>query len=419
MRPCLLLTVDSLRADCVTHDLLGESLDVLEEDFAYFSNAISYGVSTPFAFPGIIAGSHPVGDGNIPEESTTLAEGLPGTSTAYTNNGHLRADRGYARGSDDFTEVPKLSEGSDPSAMSRIVDFLKQIDTLRESTVLRKAYNYVRSGSTSLPFPAFPAEDMADLVQRELQNNPSQFLWAHWMDPHTPYHPETSVGLSESLFNLDELGTINDQISSADADALSDQEIQVIRALYDANVRYYDKYFGGLLQWMQSQPWYDDAIIIVVSDHGEYFGEHGQLFHTWDIDPYDEAISTPLWVKYPEQQEAGNEFTHLVGHGDILATLSQIYKESSLKVPAHTSPLRRTEGRHIVSVSNTTKRLTESDGSLFIRRDGSREEQGTVSDEGQEFVESTEYPECKTSGGNTMGVEKAERQRQLAQLGYR
>lgn len=417
MNSVILLTVDSLRADRANKESFGESLEVLSEDYVDFPKAYSYGVATPFAFPGIIAGSYPVGNGNLPEASTTLAEGIPGDSTGYANNGHLHGGRGYTRGFTNYEDNPTIDGKGKISFIDKIARRLQKIDVVRESDIAKTIYN--RFLRESLPISFVPAEGMTELVQQELKSESSEFVWGHWMDPHLPYHPDTAIDPPKDIPSLEELEDIKDRISEADASDLTEDELELSRELYDANVRYYDKHFSKLLRWMQEQPWYDDALVVVVSDHGEYFGEHGQLFHTWDIDPYDEAVHTPLWVKYPEQEDAGESYDHVVGHGDILATIDKVLEPNTLEPPEHTAPLRETSGRHVVSVSNTVKRLTEDDGVYFTRRDGSKDEDGTVSDAGKEFVEAVEFPECRNSRGEALGVEEAERRRRLENLGYR
>jgi hypothetical protein len=419
MRPFIFLTVDSLRADCANPDLLGESLSVLKRDYAKFTNAISYGVATPFAFPGIIAGTHPVDNGIIPSEATTIAEGIPGPSAAFTNNGHLRAERGYKRGFDRFEESPSMSteENEDRSLHHRIIERIKQIETLQKSKTANLVYS--RLFSNPLPTPTCPAPDMAQIVREELRESPEGVCWGHWMDPHTPYHPETAIDPPQNLPTYDELEDLDDRIVSADADDLTADEIELAQLLYEANVRYFDHHFSDLLNWLADQPWYDDAFIIVVSDHGEFFGEHGYMFHTWDIDPHNEAIETPLWVKFPDGADSGKTFDHLVGHGDILATLDNLFDETTIDPPAHTASLRDEYGRHVVSVSNTAKRLTEPDGVFFKRRDGSENRRGSISRDGQAFLEQVPFPECVNSNGEALGVEDAQRQRRLKQLGYR
>jgi len=417
MNSVILLTVDSLRADRATQEFLGESLAVLNKDYTEFSNAYSYGVATPFAFPGIIAGSHPVGNGNLPEDSTTLAEGIPGDSTGYANNGHLHAERGYTRGFSHYEENPTINGQGEISFVDRVARRLQKVDIIRESDVAKSIYNrYLRK---PLPISSVSADGMTKLIKQRLQPETDEFIWGHWMDPHLPYHPDTAIDPPEEIPSLEELENIKERISEADANALSKEELELSSELYDANVRYYDKYFSKLLRWMRDQPWYDDVLIAVISDHGEYFGEHGQLFHTWDIDPYDEAVHIPLWVKYPNQEHAGESFDHVVGHGDFLATVAEVLELNTLEPPEHTAPLRDTTGRYVVSVSNTVKRLTEDKGVYFIRRDGTTDEEGTVSDRGKEFIKQVEFPKCKNSRGEALGVEEAERRRRLENLGYR
>jgi hypothetical protein len=417
MNSVILLTVGSLRADRAVPDCLGKSLDVLNDDYAEFSNAYSYGVATPFAFPGIIAGSHPVGNGNLPKDSITLAEGIEGSSTGYANNGHLRKDRGYDRGFTTYEESPVVDGKGQISFVDNVARRLQKIDLIRESKIAKTIYNrYLRD---PLPISSVPADGMTKLVRQQLGAESDEFVWGHWMDPHLPYHPDTAIDPPEDVPCLEELDDIKNRISDANASALTDEELKLSQELYDANVRYYDEHFSRLLRWMQDQSWYDNALIAVISDHGEYFGEHGQLFHTWDIDPYDEAVHTPLWVKYPNQEHGGKTFSHVVGHGDVLATIADIVQPNILEPPKHTAPLRQSSGRHVVSVSNTVRRLTEDEGVYFVRRDGSENQQGEISEAGKEFVNALELPECRTSTGEALGVEEAERRQRLENLGYR
>lgn len=226
------------------------------------------------------------------------------------------------------------------------------------------------------------------------------------MDPHTPYHPETAVDPPEDLPALAELEDLNGRIVGADAGDLTPAELDLTRSLYEANVRYFDRHFSDLLTWLAEQPWYDEAFVVVVSDHGEYFGEHGHLFHTWDIDPHDEAVRTPMWVKFPDGVDSGATFDHLVGHGDVLATLADRFEAATLDSPAFTAPLRSETGRQVVSVSNTAKRLTEPDGVYVRRRDGSENRRGEVSEAGEAALERVPFPECVNSKGRYRASKK-------------
>lgn len=414
--PIILLTIDSLREDFVSNDTLKKSLDILEKDFAYFSNAYSYGVSTPFAFPGIIAGTHAVGDGRIPEECTTYAELISGKSIAYSNNGNLRPERGYARGFDYIDTGPNMGNMSQQSTNS-LMSKIKNIGVLRDSKIIRRIYKkFVQS---EFPQPTDSSDKVIELIKDELNPGFNGTIWGHFMDPHTPYHPGTAIGLPDNTPNMGYLSDLNDRIMSGSTDQLSKSDLRLTKKLYESNIRYFDKYFSNLLFWMQEQPWYDRSFIIVVSDHGEHLGENGKMFHPWDSKPSDELIHTPLWVKYPEKQDSGKNFDHIVGHGDIFASVVKVHTNQDVRSPINTIPLRNNDPRHIVSLSNTHKRLTEADGIYIERLDGTTKQVGSISSDGKKILKKVEFPKCTTSSGDVVGVKEARRRKQLRQLGYR
>ncbi|MFU1781513.1 sulfatase-like hydrolase/transferase [Haloarcula japonica] len=420
--PVILLTVDSLRADYVSKEYLPKSRRVLDTDFVEFTNAKSYGVATPFAFPGIIAGMHPLADGKIPDESTTIAEAIPGESVGLANNVHLRPERGYSRGFSRFEEYPTSNREKERglgdiigTITDNLVDKAQNVDIIRNSSIANRIHS--RLLSEEIPIAYRTAPEMVDIVKDAIGDDVPALVWGHWMDPHHPYHPETAVDPPSSMPSVTEIGNILDKVLKNPGN-LTAEEGEIARRLYAANIRYYDKHFANLLSWIQDKPWYDDAFIAIVSDHGEYFGEHGLYFHEWTHDPHNEAINTPLWVKYPEQENGGDNYNHLVGHGDILATIESCLLNSNSKAPAHTTALQEKEERHIVSVSNVSKRLTESSGVHFVRRSGEMKTRGETSEDGKQFLEGIQFPECRNSKGEAKGIKKAEREQRLQNLGY-
>lgn len=411
----VLLSVDSVRGDALDEASFSKSLDILAKDFSYFSNAFSHGVATPFAFPAIVSGHFPQGDGYIPNTATTLAEGISGHSAAWTNNGHLRDERGYDRGFNSFVEYPS-------SSGSTIVEIGRKFEFIRNSSIASKVYSLMQAKGEESPLsmPYCGAGQMTSYVREELSESSEGFVWGHWMDPHTPYHPDTMFNPPTDLPSQDKLKEIDDRFTEKDASLLTEDELELLWRLYRESIKYYDEHLSNLLEWMTEQRWYDEALILVVSDHGEYFGEHGLTHHPWDTDPYDEMLKTPLWVKYPEQTDGGVTFDHMVAHSDIVATVDENYEAADLEVPSYAVPLRDTQPRSVVSVSNRVKRLTEPDGRYFERRDGSTDTMGTVSTEGVELCGDIDFPACTTnSTGSATGVEDIERDERLEALGYR
>jgi arylsulfatase A-like enzyme len=76
-------------------------------------------------------------------------------------------------------------------------------------------------------------------------------------------------------------------------------------ALYDGAIRYTSDQLARLFAELREQGRYDDALIIVTSDHGELFGENGRWEHTGD--PVWALVHVPLIVKYPHEARRGVE----------------------------------------------------------------------------------------------------------------
>ena len=69
---------------------------------------------------------------------------------------------------------------------------------------------------------------------------------------------------------------------------------------YDMGIANADRALGTVLDKLKALQIYDDTLIIAVSDHGEYLGEHHLVEHSKDI--HEPALHVPLVVKRPHQQ---------------------------------------------------------------------------------------------------------------------
>jgi choline-sulfatase len=99
------------------------------------------------------------------------------------------------------------------------------------------------------------------------------FLWAHYFDPHANYvpHPE--------------------------APDFRPGQKNWSKPLYDGEVWFTDHHIGRLLDFIASQPWGKNTAIILTSDHGEAFDEHGMSFH--GVDLWEPLVRVPLVVYVP------------------------------------------------------------------------------------------------------------------------
>jgi arylsulfatase A-like enzyme len=107
----------------------------------------------------------------------------------------------------------------------------------------------------------------------------------------------------------------------ADPDYLSDAEIEVLQKLYAASIKYLDSQLERLLLWMENSGYKEDTIIILTSDHGEYFGEHDLLSHPHFL--FNEGLHVPLVMSGPNIPE-GQRRDDLVSLVDIFDTICDL-----------------------------------------------------------------------------------------------
>jgi arylsulfatase len=163
------------------------------------------------------------------------------------------------------------------------------------------------------------------------------FATVHYFDPHDPYAaPGDAIGrflkpsfaerATPSLWKTLQRPvrrTLRNGTEDTDADDLSDkQRSQMARMeeLYDSEIAYWDQHFAALLEELSARGALDDTILLVTSDHGESFAEHGMLGHGRDL--HDELIHVPLVLL--NSGEAPGRRDELVSLIDIAPTLLRL-----------------------------------------------------------------------------------------------
>ena len=127
-----------------------------------------------------------------------------------------------------------------------------------------------------------------DWLDTQIKAEP-HFVWVHLYDPHDPYEPPMPYS-----------GKYQDR-------------------LYDGEIAYADSALGHFLAFLKKKNWYDGALIILVGDHGEGLGEHGEDTH--GIFLYDSTTHVPLLLKLPEEKEAGKVVGSQVRTIDVMPTV--------------------------------------------------------------------------------------------------
>jgi arylsulfatase A-like enzyme/Flp pilus assembly protein TadD len=119
------------------------------------------------------------------------------------------------------------------------------------------------------------------------------FAWLHLYDPHIPYDPPEPFG---SRFGG-----------------------RGLSGLYDGEIAFTDLHVGRILDWLADRGLAESTLVVVVGDHGEALGEHGETEHGYYI--YDATVTVPLIVRVPGSNLEGVRVPAQVRTIDVLPTV--------------------------------------------------------------------------------------------------
>jgi len=156
--------------------------------------------------------------------------------------------------------------------------------------------------------PWATAEFLNEMARRRLEaEHPGEavFMLVHTMEPHGPYTPRPE---SRRRFDRGFEGRCDGSTEALNSltylhPDLSEEDVAHLIDLYDAQVYEADQGFGEFLDTLRATGRYDNALIILVSDHGEAFLEHDTRGHGFDLN--QETMRVALIVKYPRGRRAG------------------------------------------------------------------------------------------------------------------
>ena len=267
-----LITIDTLRADHVHcygyENIHTPALDGLAKDGIRFEQAFTPSPITNTSHTSILTGLLPSSHG-VTDFAVPLAPSHPTLAELLKKSGYHTAAFIGAVILDSKTLAPGLDRGFD-----FYDNFPEHAPTKsRWGRVERRGTEVVQHAETWMT--AHPAG--------------SHFVWLHLYDPHDPYEPPPPY--SE---------TYKDR-------------------LYDGEIAYADSALAGFIGYLKKIGRYDNALIVVVGDHGEGLGEHHEDTH--GIFLYDSTTHVPLIVKLPAQRDPDQVVKAQVRTIDILPTI--------------------------------------------------------------------------------------------------
>lgn len=136
------------------------------------------------------------------------------------------------------------------------------------------------------------------------------FLWIYFLDPHYNYMPpkrylDPSARDRKFEWFDNRKHRVLSVFQPSRLENLLKQQPELLERtfdLYKGEVKYADSLLGTVLNTLQEQDWYGSSIVVLFSDHGEEFLEHGSLEHGHSV--YKELAHIPLIMKIPGYKPA-------------------------------------------------------------------------------------------------------------------
>jgi len=305
----ILIVVDTLRADALSCYGSGAStphLDALARDSVVFEGAHT---PAPWTLPsmaslmtGVSPSVHRVDTARsaLLDDWPTLAEQMrdAGYRTGAIGRNRFLVGRGFEQGFQSYDLFPRH----------------------RAELPLAKLFPFVEKRALSRHAST---EDLTDRAMAwiEIEREQDFFLWLHLLDPHQPYTPPAGYTVGwEPAGRLSTAFDLLDEVRDGSF-APTPAEVERVRDLYLAEVQYLDAQIGRFLQHLRQLDHYDEALIILTSDHGEELWDHGGYEHGHTL--YEELLHVPLLIKLPRDGAAAR-VTERVDLTGVPATILEL-----------------------------------------------------------------------------------------------
>jgi arylsulfatase A-like enzyme len=321
----IVITLDTVRADHMS--LYGydrsttPNLDTFSENAIVFENAISPSSWTIPSHASIFTGKYPSNHNAthvtrfLRQSETTLAEILSsaGYNTAgFVGGGHSKAKYGFGQGfltyRDRMDFFGYVNTYSKYDLRQAVIDFFRTFYIDIDRIVL----NVDRDRAS-------PEINQDVFNWLEINRNNPFFIFINYFDAHTPYN----LGNEFRHLFTDQTTPYEEawrEIPVNRGGPVSFESVNYVMDLYDTEIRFQDHHLGNLFNKLEELDLIDNTVILITSDHGEEFYEHGFFQHSQTL--YEEVIHVPLIVHYPEFEP--NRIEQRVGITNIFPTVLEM-----------------------------------------------------------------------------------------------
>ncbi len=350
----ILISLDTLRGDSITpSDYFRDTtpyLSQLVKESVYFNHAYSNGCWT------------------MPSHMSMLTGTLPSRHGVNQGMGTIEGKNASTL-HDAVKLLPEILKASHPQL--KTVKFAK----------LPNALGFARGFDVNNSLDPFQDEKSFKKLLKEFENQKDRefFFFVHTWLIHAPYtrshfikegkiSPEkrTLIDNFRTMTKEERMKLLNNKQSKGAANDfplfLSKNKLfnmKDCKALYDSSIYQVDRMADRLIKTLKELDLYNDALIIITSDHGEHFDDHfkNSFYNFHGQDFYEEFIRVPLIIKYPAPSR-GKIVHQPVSLIDLVPTVLSYYK---MKIPDFVQgeslsiPHNRRKNRYIISESVVMK----------------------------------------------------------------
>ena len=306
-RLIVLISIDTLRADHLSlygyPRLTSPNLDLFALEGATFEDASSVSPWTLPAHASMLTGLYPLAHQvtqpgrKLPENVPTLAKllGERGWRTAAAVNSGwlLRKTHELSREFEDFYYVQEVLEQRFPTlgVTDKAIQWVAEANADGADLFLFMHYYDVHSDYNSLPQHE---KRFVTPYEGEVDGTTWQLNLASLPDA---YIASCRANFDEERCRFGEGPAAHYVDESVTKPDFSAEDLQHLKALYDGGIRQIDTELGRFFRFLEGEGLLERANVIVTSDHGEEFADHGAFYHL--MTTYQEVLRVPLVVRGP------------------------------------------------------------------------------------------------------------------------
>lgn len=332
----IVIVLDSLRADhlgCYGSSVTTPNIDAFATESAVFENAYSENLPTLPCRTAWWTGRHlftqrgwqPFENNDVLLAEVLSVSGF--TSALITDTYHMHR-QGYNCG-----------RGFDTTIFIRGQEYDSWIIDPAVKTDLTKCHRFRGDGSDAVWKPRFAqylrnsstfkteedhfaarvvTEAVGWLEHVSATHKDSIFLWVDSFSPHEPWDPPAPY---RQMYDPDYTGQeLIDPVPGSVDGYMTKAELNHTRNLYAGVVTFVDKWVGILLDSLRRLGLYENSLIMITSDHGEPFGEHG-FIRKCRPECHEELTHIPWIIRHPIGMGAGKRFRTFVQPPDLMPTV--------------------------------------------------------------------------------------------------